>query len=480
MKRRLKDLLFMPVDPSMGLLFCGIASLAIWLVAAYAPGVTGPLLGRVIAKPGTLPEGSQTWLLLLAFVPYVLGYRAVSRVPLKNARGVTAIFAALIAVVLVAKIVPFVSHDIFIYAFQGRAVAVHGVNPYEVFPSQIDDPFVPAMGEWLSGLKDTYGPLWTDVTAIAAAVAGDHYAALLAGLKGIAAMFFLAGIPLIALLVDADRKRPAALRDGAILLYAWNPALLLEFAGNGHNDSAMIFFLLLALVFAERRKHALSGLALAASFLMKHVTVLAVPFFAAQAMAAEGGPLRQRLRVLGRFVMPMAAATVVAYAPYWIGVATFHGLSQQATHVGMDIASPLAFAVAFAVGGPNGVLDQRTLDIAGPISFDLFAISMALLVFTLLRRKIGSLRRSAFAPVACYLAMACLWFMPWYLTWLAPVFVLEGAAAVAVTMGVADLLLYGVIYTGPLLGAAVVAAAMASTLLARASRPPVTEIATDV
>jgi len=461
MARSIKRFFLQPVDPAMGLLFCGLASVAIWLVAAYAPTSAGPLLGRVIAKPGSIPEGSQTWLMLLAFVPYVLGYRAVSAAPLRGARVVTVLFALFMSAVLVARILPFVSHDIFIYAFQGRAVAVHGVNPYEVYPMHVDDPFVPAMGVWLSGLKNTYGPLWTGVAAFAAAAAGDRHAALLVGLKMIAAVFFLAGIPLIALLVDADRARPRALRDGALLLYAWNPALLLEHAGNGHNDSAMIFFLLLAIVLAERRRHALSGLALAASFLMKHVTILAVPFFAAHAMAVEGGSIGNRLRVLGRFAVPMAVATVISYAPFWIGMATFDGLMQQATHIAMDISSPLAFAVAYVVGGGKGVLDQSSIAVAAPFSFGVFVFSIGTLVFLALRRRAGSLRRSAFAPVACYLATSCLWLMPWYLTWLAPLFVLEGAVAIAVMMGVADMLLYGTIFTGPLLAMALIAAFLA-------------------
>ncbi|HTM68665.1 MAG TPA: hypothetical protein VL426_05175 [Candidatus Binatia bacterium] len=459
-----RRLLLTRAHPAAGLLCCGLASLAIWCVVAFMPGAGGRFLGTVIFKPRTLPEGSLTWLVALAFVPYVVGYRAAAASSSRATRAVVVAFAAAMAVALVAKVVPFVSHDIFIYAFQGRAVAVHGVNPYAVYPKQVADPYVDAMGEWLSGLKDAYGPLWTDVAALAAKAAGSDPVALLAGLKAIAAAFFLASVPLVAALVDARVRRPRAERDALVLLFAWNPALLLEFAGNGHNDSAMVFFLLLALVLAERRRDVFAALALAASFLMKYVSVLAAPFFLAHAVAAA--PPRRKLAAAAWSLAPMAAAVVIAYAPYWIGGATFDGLVQQATHAGMDISSPFAFALAFAIGGPRQVLSQRTLSLAAPLAVDAFAAVSLGLVFVAFRRKID-LGRAAFGSMACYLAIACTWFMPWYLTWLAPVFVMEGAAVAAVAASAAGIYLYHAYYTAPVLGAVFAAVGLASAGLRR-------------
>lgn len=467
MRRRLRDLLFMPLDPVMGVVFCGLAMLAVWLAAAFVPGAGGPL-GRVLHKPRTLPEGTQTWTLFLAFVPYVVGYRAMAASGFRRARAVTFAFAAVMAAVLVAKVVPFVSHDIFIYAFQGRAVAVHGVNPYAVAPWEVADPYVEAMGEWLSGLKDTYGPLWTDIAALAARAAGRDPVALLAGLKAIAAAFFLAGVPLVAMLVDARARGTKASRDALVLLYAWNPALLLEYAGNGHNDSAMLFFLLLALVLAARRRHAFAALALAASFLMKYVTVLAAPFFVAYAVREAGASRRGRLAAFASSAGVMALAAAVAYAPYWIGPATFDGLVAQAAHAGIDISSPLAFALAFAIGGPRRVLSQGVLETVQPLVAVAFMLAAMGLVFTAARRRTDMVR-AAFAPIACYLVIACTWFMPWYLAWLAPFFVIEGAASAAVVASATGVFLYQAYYTAPVLAAAFALAAIAGSASRKAA-----------
>ena len=452
MLRRLRNLLLMPLDPLMGAVFCGVALLAVWTAAVFAPSAGGPL-GAVLHKPHTLPEGSHTRLLYLAFVPYVIGYRAVAAAKLRHARVLIMAFAAVMAAVLVAKVLPFISHDIFIYAFQGRAVAVHGVNPYAVLPREVADPYVTAMGEWLSGLKDTYGPLWTDVTALVARAAGNDPVSMLAGLKGVAAAFFLASVPLAAALIDARVRRPKAERDALVLLYAWNPALLFEFAGNGHNDSAMIFFLLLAVLLAERRRLAFAGLAFAGSVLMKHMPVLALPFFLSHAAAAGGPRTRDKAVAAATFAVPMGAAFVVFYAPDWIGAATFGGLVQQSTHAGIDISSPLAFAIAYLAGGRHRVLSPEVLDYATPLAVDAFAAAMLVLTFVAVRRRVA-LARGAFAPIVAYLVLACTWFMPWYLAWLAPLFVMEGAAVAAIAASAAGIFLYQAYYTAPVLAVA--------------------------
>jgi hypothetical protein len=62
-----------------------------------------------------------------------------------------------------------------------------------------------------------------------------------------------------------------------ILLYAWHPLPLWEFARSGHVDIVAITFLLLALLATERRSPILAGVALGAGALVKYFQVVTAP-----------------------------------------------------------------------------------------------------------------------------------------------------------------------------------------------------------
>jgi hypothetical protein len=62
-----------------------------------------------------------------------------------------------------------------------------------------------------------------------------------------------------------------------ILLYAWHPLPLWEFARSGHVDIVAIAFLLLALLASERRSPVLAGIALGAGALVKYFQAVTAP-----------------------------------------------------------------------------------------------------------------------------------------------------------------------------------------------------------
>ncbi|MFH0792689.1 MAG: glycosyltransferase 87 family protein, partial [bacterium] len=62
-------------------------------------------------------------------------------------------------------------------------------------------------------------------------------------------------------------------------VYAWNPLVVFETAGNGHFDGVMIFFLVLSLLWIEQGRWALSALALALGALIKMVPLALLPYY---------------------------------------------------------------------------------------------------------------------------------------------------------------------------------------------------------
>jgi hypothetical protein len=62
-----------------------------------------------------------------------------------------------------------------------------------------------------------------------------------------------------------------------VIIYAWNPVAVWEFAGSGHVDAAAIAFIALALLARKRERTALTGCALACATMVKFYPALLFP-----------------------------------------------------------------------------------------------------------------------------------------------------------------------------------------------------------
>ncbi|MGI4938955.1 MAG: hypothetical protein ACRYHQ_00050 [Janthinobacterium lividum] len=171
---------------------------------------------------------------------------------------------------------PLLSTDIYRYVWDGRVQAA-GINPYL---------YLPAAPE-LRGLRDE----GTAATAIYPHINRAYYAptiyppvaqALFAlvgvawptiwGMKAVMLAFDLLGIGAALALLRLARQ-PAE----RVLIVAWNPLVVWEFAGGGHIDAAAVGFVGLALALAARRSRALAGLALGAAVLCKLLPAALLP-----------------------------------------------------------------------------------------------------------------------------------------------------------------------------------------------------------
>ena len=211
---------------------------------------------------------------------------------------------ALIAVVAVAALMrlavllapPYLSDDINRYVWDGRVEGA-GINPYRYVPA---DPHLAALRDqtiFPNINRSDYAPTIYPPVAEYIFFLGTRLSASLTAMKATLLAFELAGVLLLLRLLRDSRLPP-----GRILIYAWHPLTLWEFAGSGHVDAAVVTFVVLAL-WARRREAAwLSGSALAAAALVK--------FFPAVLFPA----LYRRWD----WKMPLAAAVtvIVAYLPF--------------------------------------------------------------------------------------------------------------------------------------------------------------------
>ncbi|MCB0004921.1 MAG: hypothetical protein KDE04_00660 [Anaerolineales bacterium] len=181
--------------------------------------------------------------------------------------------AAILFILLLLFVFPINATDIYRYFIRGRVASFYGESPYLFAPDQFPDPYLPLAGEWQS-FTSPYGPLWEmvafGVTWLVQwlAPAGRVLLTGLLGFKLLAAGLFLGS----GYLLSRDRG-PARL-----LLWLWNPALLLTFIANGHNDSLMLFWFMAGWLCVRREKLYLAWFLFMLAVLSKPIGLLALPF----------------------------------------------------------------------------------------------------------------------------------------------------------------------------------------------------------
>lgn len=171
---------------------------------------------------------------------------------------------------------PFLSNDIYRYIWDGWVQAAW-INPYHYIPNDghlaflRDGAVFPNINR-ASYAHTIYPPaaemmflIFTRIITILHLPPVFPMKFCMVGLEGIAIwaitrLLVLAGLP---------RTR--------VLIYAWNPLPVWEFAGNGHVDAIAVCFVSLALLAACSRKTGLSAAALAAATLTKFLPIILVP-----------------------------------------------------------------------------------------------------------------------------------------------------------------------------------------------------------
>ncbi|HTI14706.1 MAG TPA: hypothetical protein VL461_09080 [Dictyobacter sp.] len=137
------------------------------------------------------------------------------------------------------------SRDIYVYAGYGRVMVTHHANPYFVPLSNYPkDPFIP-LDDWNSALS-AYGPVWLLVCAAGSLVSGGNALSYILFYRSLGLLLHAGNTYLIWRMLHKTHTSPRTATVGT-LLYGWNPLALQESIMGGHNDTSMVFCLLLGL-----------------------------------------------------------------------------------------------------------------------------------------------------------------------------------------------------------------------------------------
>lgn len=211
----------------------------------------------------------------------------------------------------------FLSQDIFVYVSTGRMQVIHGANPYLHPPLDFpQDSSLPHVG--VPEYRAVYGPLWVGITRLVVAISGTSLAANLLALK---LFLILANLACLALILAISSRAAPAARVTGLLLYAWNPLVLLEVAGNGHNDVMVLLFLLAGGLFFSRGARLAGWGCVVAAALIKLTGVIFWPIYLVAALRRSKGILDGAKDLL---LMALVAGGLfmAGFGPYWVGWAT--------------------------------------------------------------------------------------------------------------------------------------------------------------
>lgn len=215
--------------------------------------------------------GARLALYLLLFVPSVAAAALARRRPvagtdLRWALGLAALFR-----LTLLPAPPVLSDDVYRYVWDGE-VQAHGINPYRYAPS--DPALAPLRGALHSRINHPdvptlYPPLSQMVFAVAALLSGT--------VMGVKALMVAAEIACWVALVRIWRRRGLPLFG--LLLYLWNPLVVIEGSGSGHNDALGVGLLLCASVLIILGRPGLSIAAWSASVGAKLFPLLTLPIW---------------------------------------------------------------------------------------------------------------------------------------------------------------------------------------------------------
>lgn len=374
------------------LVLCALGAAALWrgdhpmvgLIAVIQMPIYAAAAWLVIAKSAGTPSSA----------PPIAGGAALA--------GILLVGLAMRLIVLPS---PPASTDIYRYIWDGRVQAA-GINPYRYLPAD----------EALQGLRDdaiypninraSYAPTIYPPVAELVFFAATRISETPVFMKTV--MIAFEGLAVWAILrLLAARGLPAT----RVLLYAWHPLPVWEFAGDGHVDAMAIAFLLLAFVAADRRSPILAGMALAAGVLVKYFPAVA-------------GPAIYK-RWDWRLPAAFAASAALLYLPYLgAGTKVFGFLGGYVAEEGIAQGSGIFL---WQLAGTVLRLPEHAFS---------FYFPLAAIVMVALGLAAVGLRRERGADLAAAMLLAVTFIVlfsphyPWYFAWLIPFVCVYPLAAV--------------------------------------------------
>lgn len=277
---------------------------------------------------------------------------------------------------------PSLSDDIYRYLWDGKLI-IEGINPYQFVPGSHELISLRDAQYELINHKDIgtpYGPLTIMIFALSQYIMDSVYF-----MKVPFILFDCLSMMLIIRILSIS-----SLPKINVIVYAWNPLVVIEVSGSGHNDSLGVLMLLVAIYSVQQRKQMGVSIGLASALLAKYFALLFLPVFLKSARIKD--------------LMMILIILLVVFLPF-------------AEHLESHILNILMVGSEWQF---NDSLFSLFLFVTKSIS-----ISKALVIFTMALLA-GIVWRSQWSPVKSAMIMIggalllTTTVQPWYLLWIIP------------------------------------------------------------
>ena len=230
---------------------------------------------------------------------------------------------------------PITANDLFRYVLRGRIWAIYGESPMLLPPNAFaNDPYIAFAGEfgdWVSG----YGPLWEIFVQVPLQLGATEMLAGTISLKFVVLLCYLLSAILIGWLALPETSSALA----ALLFFAWNPLILMQIPGNGHNDMLFMLLLIIGIIFWQRNVWWATALFFTLATLAKAPALLLLPLFGVVLLRNQPTWPERLAKGTGAVLIGLATAYLV-YSVLGPVLDTLQGVSAMlTTRRGFAIAS---------------------------------------------------------------------------------------------------------------------------------------------
>lgn len=250
------------------------------------------------------------------------------------------IFIVTVFIMVVLVIMPpLYATDIFYYAISGQIAGQFGANPYLYAPAAFPQSQFLPYNFWVN-ITSPYGPLWTLVcSGISFAGRGDPLITTLLFKLIAAGAIFTASWIIKRLLQDIQPEQA----NKGLIIFLWNPVVLLDGISNGHNDALIVAFVLLTMLLLYKNRATLGYVPLILATWLKYLTApLAVFYFLAR-LRPPAGRRYPNLVKGGVLMAILISFTVLLWMPYWAGLKTLSSLLIETTR---GLSGPIPFLIS--------------------------------------------------------------------------------------------------------------------------------------
>ena len=246
-------------------------------------------------------------LALAAGILYLIALCGFTRTQAARAATILLIFLAIAFRAPLWTLEPTLSDDLHRYRWEGK-VQAQGLNPYTIAPN---DPRLASLRDY--DYKIMPGPELPAIYPPASELVFRIAWKIVPGPVAFKIPFELADVLAIFVLTWIFRRDPQ--RNFRVAIYAWNPLIIVEFAGSGHNDALAVLGVVCGLAMFKKWP-SLSAVPVALATMAKVFPAVLLPVWIRRA----GWPQKKSGWWAGIFA---GLVCVLVLAPYWRGLPMF-------------------------------------------------------------------------------------------------------------------------------------------------------------